>query len=77
MAGYTLTGLDPKFWQSVKILAAKRDLTVKALICHLLQQDIEHVNRKAQEASVTASERQPAQKRPSGKGVVAYPKIKG
>lgn len=41
MTDYTLRKIDPKLWHQVKILAAKKAVTIKALIINLLKQEVE------------------------------------
>ena len=37
---YTLRNIDSEFWQQVKILAAKKGITIKKLILKLLEREI-------------------------------------
>ena len=40
MTDYTLKKIDSKFWREVKILAAKRETTIKQLIIDLLKKAV-------------------------------------
>lgn len=39
---YLLTGIDRDVWRSIKILAAKRDITIKELIHAAIQSYLDH-----------------------------------
>ena len=42
MTDYTIKRIDKEFWRQVRILAAQRDTTIKALIFSLLQREIDN-----------------------------------
>jgi len=42
---YTMKDLDQEFWRQVKILAATREISIKALIIELLTKEIERNQR--------------------------------
>lgn len=47
MAHYTLKNVDSKLWREVKILVAKKGITIKQLIINLLIKEIAHYDNTA------------------------------
>lgn len=76
MSRYLLE-IDDDLWKRFKVHAAVKSLTLKGLISQLVESYLQADHRKPQEASGTVLAGHQTRKRSAGKGVVAYPKIKG
>lgn len=63
MASYTLRGVDDAFWKRVKVYAAQKGITVRALTLQLLGQAAGTVHQETHEAARTASGRAQTRKR--------------